>query len=353
MHVESTRRVAALAIGVALIQASLAGARTIVVRTTIQAAVNQAVPGDIVHIPPGIYRENVQITTDHLTVRGSQKAILDGSGLTGSTGIRVAPASGAARLTGFTLEGLTIRNYRLTGVLVLRTDGYRLLGSRYEDNEEYGPFPIFSTNGLIASNDVSGSNDACIYVGRSEDAVIRDNVVTRCLTGIQIENSERIEVSRNIVTDSSLGIVTLIVPGAPVAAVRDVTLTDNLLARNNRPNDADDALLSMLPAGVGVLVLGGERVRVTGNIVLQHDTAGIAIGQVPPDVAILDPRMTPYPIGARVTANVALGNGGDPDPRIAPLPGVDLLWDLSGSDNCWAMNVATSVFPTPLPDCHP
>lgn len=353
MRLEAPRRAAILALGAVLTTAAAAGARTIVVRTTIQAAVDQAAPGDVIHVPPGIYRENVQVAIDRLTIRGGRTAVLDGTGLAGSTGIRVAPAGTSARLTGFTLEGLTVRNYRLTGVLVLRTDGYRLVGTHYEDNAEYGPFPIFSTDGLIAANAVSGSDDACIYVGRSEGAVIRDNVVTRCLTGIQIENCERVEVTRNIVADSSLGVVSVIVPGAPVAAVRDVVVTNNLLVQNNRPNESDDALLARLPAGVGVLVLGGERVQVAGNVVLQHRTAGIAVGQIPPEIVALDPRILPFPAHVRVTSNFALGNGSAPDPRIAPLPGGDLLWDLSGVDNCWAKNVATSSFPSPLPACRP
>jgi hypothetical protein len=45
-----------------------------------------------------------------------------------------------------------------------------------------------------------------------------------------------------------------------------------------------------------------------------------------------------------------LHNGSNPDPRLAPLPGADLLWDLSGTANCWAGNVFTTSFPT-LPAC--
>ena len=66
----------ALGFGIALSVPAAAGATagtTIVVSPgqSIQAAVNQAQPGDTVLVKPGVYHQAVLITTDGITLRGS------------------------------------------------------------------------------------------------------------------------------------------------------------------------------------------------------------------------------------------------------------------------------------------
>ena len=59
----------------------------------------------------------------------------------------------------------------------------------------------------------------------------------------------------------------------------------------------------------------------------------------------------PIPDDDHVNRNTVLGNGSDPDPRLAPLPPADLLWDGTGTGNCWEANTFASAFPNPLPPC--
>lgn len=67
------------------------------------------------------------------TIRGSQGAVLDGTGLDLPFGIRVQSLDGS-RLDGFTLDGLTIRGYMRYGSQVTGVDNFWLTGTRQVDN---------------------------------------------------------------------------------------------------------------------------------------------------------------------------------------------------------------------------
>src|SRR5215207_1385637 len=76
---------AALAV-VVLTPAPSAAAEAIVVRSSIQAAVDTASPGDTVVVPPGRYHESVTIAKNGITIRGRRGAVLDAASF--AVGIR-------------------------------------------------------------------------------------------------------------------------------------------------------------------------------------------------------------------------------------------------------------------------
>ena len=203
-----------------------AAAHAIVVSTTIQAAIDAARPGDTVLVPPGIYRENVLVTKDNITIQGSLGAVMDGTGLAGDTGITVTPVAPATRITGFSLAGLRPQHYSENGVLLMHVHNFHISHGEYIDNAEYGIFPVLSSNGLIDLNHVAGANDTGIYVGQSHNVVIKKNHVTDCTVGIEVENSSTITVDNNRAIGNSVGIFVSLLPGLEVTASRGITVTN-------------------------------------------------------------------------------------------------------------------------------
>jgi parallel beta-helix repeat protein len=346
-----------LALGGALVlllsSATTAQARVRPVRSTIQAAVDAAEQGDVVLVPPGTYHESVVVSTDRISIVGLPGAILDGTGVAGPVGIRVAPASPAGTLHAFRLQGLLIENYARDGVLLRNVDGFTVVGNRFVDNDDYGVFPVLSSHGLITANFARGSDDTGIYVGQSSEVTVSGNTTEDNTVGFDIENSTRITVAGNRATGNTLGLIVQGAPGLTIPNASDVTVTGNRLEDNNRPNpstDPDD-LLSRLPAGTGLLTIDADRVTMTDNLVTGNESVGIALISLPPEVAALDPRVDPIPDDDHINDNTVLGNGLHPDPRLAPFPPVDLLWDGTGTGNCWTGNSYATAYPAQLPAC--
>src|SRR5207247_2660601 len=114
--------------------------RTITVRPggSIQAAVDQARPGDTIEVEPGTYRQSVLVDVDRITLRGlvkdGQRAILDGEGERTDAVI----ASGH----GFTVEGLALRNYTSNGITVQGATGVVFRDLVVDNTGLYGVYPV-------------------------------------------------------------------------------------------------------------------------------------------------------------------------------------------------------------------
>lgn len=324
---------------------------TIVVTSTIQAAVDAAGPGDTVVVPAGTYREVVNVRYSGLTLIGEPGAVLDGTGLGATVGIRVRSTDGS-RLADFSVFGFEVRGYTVSGVLLRGVDGFRISGGRYDANPLYGIYPIASTDGRIDRNEVSGSFDSGIYIGQSTDVLIERNVTHHNTVGIEVELASRITVRDNVATANAVGAIVFSVPGLPVKVTSDVLITGNTFSGNRRPNTVSepDELLSEVPGGIGLLNIAGDRVHVTDNVVNGNSSAGIGVISLPPEYAALDPAVDPTPDEGIVADNVTQGNGSEPDPRLAPFPGADVIWDGTGT-TCFSVKRSAATFPSVLPPC--
>ncbi|RYF79404.1 MAG: hypothetical protein EON98_14630 [Chitinophagaceae bacterium] len=163
---------------------------------------------------------------------------------------------------------------------------------------------------------------------------------------------------KNHTYDNAVGIMCLLVPGRIMKQSSNIIVTNNQVRENNHVNfSAPPEMESVLPSGIGILLVGIDDALVSDNHVTDNKFTGIAlvstliIGSLAnlPPAAFGD--IEPNPDRARIIANKVQHNGFNP-PSGFPLPGVDLLWDGSGNDNCWKNNVFSTSFPSPLPACQ-
>jgi hypothetical protein len=167
-----------------------------------------------------------------------------------------------------------------------------------------------------------------------------------------------VTLEKNQAYDNAVGIMCLLVPGRTIKQSTNILLTKNHVQDNNHENfSAPPEMESVLPSGVGILIVGVDHAMLYDNHVKNHMFTGIALvstliigslANLPPE-AFGD--IEPNPDGAKVIGNKVQGNGFNP-PSGLPLPGVDLLWDGSGNNNCWKNNVFTTSYPSPLPACE-
>ncbi len=329
---------------------------------SIQAALDAAAAGAVIHVTPGTYHEALVVDKPGIKLIGlgnSEKrhdhngrvVIVNPGGA--ENGVYATPEA-----DDFTLVNVTVRDFEENGVLLNGVDGFLLSRIGTAKNGEYGLFPVKSAHGLIERSSAEGHADAGIYVGQSDDVVVRDSEAFANVIGVEIENSTNVTVVDTRSHGNTAGMLIVLLPGLDVKVSAGIQVTGNDVRDNNLPNFAHPGeLAAAVPSGSGILVVGSDQTQVHGNAVHGNDFVGIGVGStlllgvlagLPPE-AFAD--IEPNPDGVEVTDNQVTGNGAAPPPLPIPLPGVDLLWDGSGIGNCWSGNTFNSSFPPGLPAC--
>jgi plastocyanin len=241
---------------------------------TIQGAVNQAEPGDMVLIGPGTYHEAVQVLTPYLTIRGTDRnaVILDGE-LKMANGIHVIDADGVA------VENLTVAHYALNGVYWTGVNGYFASYVTAYANGDYGIYAFDSVWGRIEHSWASGSPDSGFYIGQCYPchAVIDDVTAVGSALGYSGTNAGGdLWIVNSEWRDNMAGIVPNTLDSEKLAPQREVTIAGNWVHDNNNAQAPADRL-EWPSFGVGILVAGGRRNDITGNLVEDQATFGIAL----------------------------------------------------------------------------
>ncbi|WP_321490535.1 parallel beta-helix domain-containing protein [uncultured Hyphomonas sp.] len=237
----------------------------------LQLALIEAEPGQTIVMPEGTFEftTGLSLDVDDVTLAGAGqgKTILDFAGQTGA-GEGLLVTADDVVLTDF-----GIRDTKGDGIKSKDSDRitYQYLtvewsGEPDETNGAYGIYPVESTDVLVQNCTVRGASDAGIYVGQSQNIIVRDSVAEYNVAGIEIENSSYADVYGNIARHNAGGILVFDLPDLPVMGGHSTRVYDNDIVENNTKNFAPVGnIVAGVPSGTGLIVMANSDVYVTGN----------------------------------------------------------------------------------------
>lgn len=245
---------------------------------TIQAAVDAAKPNDLILVSPGVYNEAVNVTTNDLVIRGTDrnKVILDGK-FAYENGIRVLGAKGVV------VENMTARNYTSNGFYWTGVNGYRGSYLTAYNNGDYGIYSFDSVNGEFDHSYGSGSPDAGFYIGGCNpcNALIVDVVSEYNGIGYSGTNSGgNLIIANSTFRKNRVGIVPNSGSYEKCYPERDNTIVGNLVYDNNY-TEGPAIDVARLAQNNGILVAGGWDNKILRNRVDNHQLTGIALVPYP------------------------------------------------------------------------
>ena len=319
---------------------------------TLQAAVDAAAPGDTIQLDPGLYLEDVQISTHGLRLIGQkscdgQRAVLRNPG---------GSANGifAAGINNLLFQGFRVEDFDQNDLFISGADGVTFrdmitTGPGTATGTEYGIFPILSDDVLVEDCLVTGVRDAGIYVGQSTNIVVRNNEVHDNVAGIEIENSGNADVYGNFAHGNTGGILIFKLPGLAVQLSNCHDIHDNTVQDNNMPNFGSGTV-GLVPQGTGILSLSNDDSLIRNNLITGNHSIGMAIT----DQAILNLVFMPPPFPmtsldflpeqASFVLNVITGNGSSPDPVLGGIGGDVVYVTSGGTGNCQGGNTFVTDF---------
>ena len=288
-----------------------------------QTALINAKPGDVIEFGEGKFdfTSTLSLDVSNVTLRGQgqDKTILafdqQGQG-TGGEGLLVTSKEKV------TIENLAVEDAKGDAVKFNGTDGVTLRkvrtswnGGQKETNGAYGLYPVLCKNVLIEDCIATDASDAGIYVGQSENIIVRRNRAENNVAGIEIENSVNADVYENIATGNTGGILVFSLPDLQKKIGHHCRVYNNQIVANNHPNFAPKGnAVASVPAGTGVMVLANRHVEVFDNKIENNQNAGLSICSylVTGKPYKQDPVYDPYCEAIYVHNNKFAGNGDKP-----------------------------------------
>jgi len=241
------------------------------------------------------------------------------------------------RVTGIIVQGLTIYDAPGNGLRIFRCDfvtvrdvkvGWSIADnhspsfftSRYNSDPmswkadgSYAFYPVLSHKILIEDSVSVGSSDAGVYVGQSNDILVRRTEAYHNVAGFEFENTYRAEFVENVAHDNVGGFLVFDLPGRVQFGEKN-RVHHNRSFHNNLPSFAPrGAIVADVPSGTGMLVLGSDQLEVYDNEITDNRTSGFVIVNYGlADANESSTRYDFYPEGIHLYRNEFRDNGYDP-----------------------------------------
>lgn len=305
--------------------------------TALQTALIEAQPGDVIELAAGTFAftDGLSLDVDDVSIRGAGE---------GETILSYAAQEGAGEgllitSDNVTVSDLTMQDTKGDGIKSKGSNGitFRDLtvewtGGPDPENGAYGVYPVESQNVLVDNVTVRGASDAGIYVGQSNNIIVRNSLAEFNVAGIEIENSSNADVYDNVATNNAGGILVFDLPNLPVMGGHSTRVFNNRIVRNNTPNFAPPGnIVANVPAGSGLMMMANQNVHVFENEFDDNQSAHILIYSY--SYEFEDDRYNPLPRDFVIRDN-SYGDGGyDPKQRLEELSQLtggtlpDIVWD--------------------------
>ncbi|MED5411885.1 MAG: parallel beta-helix domain-containing protein [Pseudomonadota bacterium] len=308
---------------------------------SLQQQLIEAQTGDVIEIPAGTHEmtRSLSLNVSGITIKGAgiESSVLSfANQIQGAEGLLV-------NADDFIIEDLAIEDtvgdaLKINGSnnVIVRNVRTEWTGGALTTNGAYGIYPVQSSNILIDGAVAIGASDAGIYVGQSNQIIVRNSRAEYNVAGIEIENSTFADVYDNVTTNNTGGILVFDLPGLPVQGGRNTRVFNNEIINNNTSNFAPEGnIVGTVPAGSGLMVLANDSIEVFGNTFTDNNSANILIlSYFITERPFEDENYDPFPEAINIHNNEFNGGGTDPDsePLIAlqaatgqPIP--DIVWD--------------------------
>ena len=302
--------------------------------TEIQEALILASPGDIIHLSAGLYEleDSLSIDINNLVLEGEgidETVLSFKNQLSGAQGLSVTSDN-------VILRDFAVENAKGDAIKVKGVDGISFIRVRTEwtggpssENGAYGLYPVESKNVLIDSCVAIGASDAGIYVGQSENIIVKNSIAEFNVAGIEIENSYYADVFNNYASNNTGGILVFDLPDIPQQGGHHIRVFNNKSVNNNTDNFAPEGnIVGEVPRGSGIIIQANSHVEIFDNDIGDNDTINIAVVTYCYDTD--DESYYPHPRAIQIHGNRFGRSGYNPDLETGEL--AKILFEISGGD---------------------